>query len=275
MLAGLFAAAAAGLLYLLSLAFLDLPALSVAVLLVGRAVLGGAESFIITGGIAWGLGLVDRQHAGKVIAWVGTAMFAAMALGGPLGSMLYKSFGFSAIALITTLVPLTVLAYLSRTPAVAPHAHGNQATFSTVMKSVWLPGMGAALASLGYCAILAFSSPFFTDMHWQPAWIGFTAFGVALIAARTVAGHLPDRFGGARIAAIFVVVQATGLLLIWLARTTLVATAGAALTGAGTPSSILAWVQKQSTISRPGTGEWQWVSTPLFSMWRWRSVVPF
>ncbi|WP_267908602.1 MFS transporter [Caballeronia glathei] len=66
-------AAAAGLLYLLSLVFLKEPMGSVAILLVGRAVLGGAESFIITGGIAWGLGLVQRQHAGKVIAWVGTA----------------------------------------------------------------------------------------------------------------------------------------------------------------------------------------------------------
>ncbi|WP_261538565.1 MFS transporter, partial [Burkholderia multivorans] len=127
-LAGLVAAAAAGLLYLLSLAFQRLPALSVAILLAGRAILGGAESFIITGGVAWGLGLVDRQHAGKVIAWVGTAMFAAMALGGPVGSLLYTSLGFSAVALITVVLPMMVLAYLVRMPAVTPHIHGEHAT---------------------------------------------------------------------------------------------------------------------------------------------------
>ncbi|ACC75814.1 MFS transporter [Paraburkholderia phymatum] len=232
-LVGLVAAVAAGLLYLLSLTFVTVPAASVTILLVGRAVLGGAESFIITGGVAWGLGLVDRQHAGKVIAWVGTAMFAAMALGGPIGSILYTSFGFSAIALITALLPLIVLAYLTRMPAVAPHAHGEHASFNTIMKVVWLPGLGAALASIGYCAILAFSSLFFTEMHWQPVWIPFTAFGAALIAARTFAGHLPDRFGGARVAAIFVIVQAAGLLLMWLAEASLLATAGAALAGFG------------------------------------------
>ncbi|ALL71311.1 putative Xanthine transporter,putative (plasmid) [Paraburkholderia caribensis MBA4] len=230
---GLVAAVAAGLLYLASLAFVKLPAHSVAILLVGRAVLGGAESFIITGGVAWGLALVDRRHAGKVIAWVGTAMFAAIALGGPIGSILYTSFGFSAIALITALLPLMVMAYLVRVPAVPPHAHGEHASFATIMKVVWLPGIGAALASIGYCAILAFSSLFFADMHWQPVWIPFTAFGVALIAARTIAGHLPDRFGGARVALIFVVVQATGLLLMWLAKTTLLASAGAAIAGFG------------------------------------------
>jgi MFS family permease len=232
-LVGLIAAAAAGLLYLLSLAFVKVPALSVSILLVGRAVLGGAESFIITGGVAWGLGLAHSQHAGKVIAWVGTAMFAAMALGGPIGTILYTSFGFLAIALVTALLPLMVLAYLVRTPAVAPHAHGEHASFHTIMKAVWLPGLGAALASIGYCAILAFSSLFFTVLHWQPVWMAFTAFGVALIAARAIGGHLPDRFGGARVASVFVIVEAIGLLLMWLARTSLVASVGAAVAGFG------------------------------------------
>ncbi|MFM0554688.1 MFS transporter [Paraburkholderia sediminicola] len=230
---GLIAAAAAGLLYSLSLAFVKVPTLSVSILLVGRAVLGGAESFIITGGVAWGLCLVHTQHAGKVIAWVGTAMFAAMALGGPIGTILYTSFGFLAITLVTALLPLMVLAYLVRTPAVAQHAHGEHASFNTIIKAVWLPGLGAALASIGYCAILAFSSLFFTVMHWQPVWMAFTAFGVALIAARAIGGHLPDRFGGARVASVFVIVEAIGLLLMWLARTSLVASVGAAVAGFG------------------------------------------
>lgn len=160
-------------------------------------------------------------------------MFAAMSLGGPIGSILYMSSGFSAIALATGLLPLVVLTYLIRMPAVASPTHGDHASFNTIMRAVWLPGLGAALASIGYCAILAFSSLFFTDMHWQPVWMAFTAFGVALIAARTIVGHRPDRFGGARVAAIFVIVQATGLLLIWLSKTSLLASAGAALTGFG------------------------------------------
>jgi MFS family permease len=232
-LVGLIAATTAGLLYLLSLAFVEAPTVSGSILLVGRAVLGGSESFIITGGVAWGLGLVDQQDAGKVIAWVGTAMFAAMSLGGPVGTILYTSSGFLAIALLTALLPLPVMAYLIRIPAVAPHAHGEHASFSQVIKAVWLPGVGAALASIGYCAILAFSPLFFTDMHWQPVWMAFTAFGAALVVARSTAGHLPDRFGGARVASVFAIVQSTGLLLMWLARTTLLASVGAAIAGFG------------------------------------------
>ena len=112
--AGLLAAAASGLLYLLSLLFVGTPATSVTVLLLGRALLGGAESFIITGAVSWGLALVDPGNTGKVIAWVGTAMFAALALGAPVGSASYARYGFAAIALATTLVPLATLLLVAR-----------------------------------------------------------------------------------------------------------------------------------------------------------------
>lgn len=232
--AGLFAAAIAGLLYLLSLLLSATPLISVTVLIAGRALLGGAESFIITGGIAWGLALVHQDHAGKTIAWVGTAMFAAMALGGPVGSMAYARFGFSAIALITALLPLLVLIGLLRLPATkTAHQHNQQAATSTVLRAVWLPGVGAALASIGYCAILAFSSLFYAQKHWQPVWMAFTVFGIALILARILAGHLPDRLGGAKVALIFVLMQTAGLLLMSQASSALLATLGAALGGFG------------------------------------------
>lgn len=230
---GLLAAAASGLFYLLSLAFASRPPVSVALLLVGRAVLGGAESFIITGGVSWGLGLVDRRHAGKVIAWVGTAMFAAMVLGGPVGTVVFTSYGFAAIALITTVLPLLVLLGLLRLPALAPHSQQPQSALKSVMSSVWLPGLGAALASIGYCAIVAFSSLLYTEQHWQPIWLAFTVFGAAIIVARFTVGHLPDRLGGAKVALVFVLVQTTGLVFMWLARSSLLASAGAALSGFG------------------------------------------
>jgi MFS family permease len=80
---GLLSASASGVLYLASLA-VPSPVMSVSILLSGRAVLGGAESFIITGAVSWGLALLDAGQAGKVIAWIGMAMFAALALGGPV-----------------------------------------------------------------------------------------------------------------------------------------------------------------------------------------------
>src|SRR4051812_10743319 len=94
--AGLLAAVGGGLLYLLSLHFIGTPGVSASVLLLGRALLGAAESFIITGGVSWGLALAGPANAGKVIAWVGMAMFAALAFGAPLGTTLYGLGGFAS-----------------------------------------------------------------------------------------------------------------------------------------------------------------------------------
>jgi MFS family permease len=82
---GLLTAVISGLLYVASLAFVGAPLLSVNILLLGRALLGGAESFIITGAVTWGLVLAGPTNAGRVIAWMGMAMFAALAFGAPIG----------------------------------------------------------------------------------------------------------------------------------------------------------------------------------------------
>ena len=195
--------------------------------------LGAAESFVITGGVSWGLALVDSKHAGKVIAWIGTAMFSALALGAPLGSALYQSAGFSSISWTTMLLPLVILGLVIRLPPVAATRGAAPAAFLRVARDVWMPGVAAAFSSVGYGAILAFSSLLFSVRGWEPVWSMFTAYAAALIAARVVFGHLPDWMGGAKVAMIFVLVEATGLALIGLASVPGVAIAGAVLTGFG------------------------------------------
>jgi hypothetical protein len=78
---GLGAAALSGFLCLASAGFLSAPSISVSILLLGRALLGAAENFIITGAVSWGLALVGAQASSKLIAWIGMAMFAALAAG--------------------------------------------------------------------------------------------------------------------------------------------------------------------------------------------------
>ncbi|ESK37291.1 hypothetical protein P256_02346 [Acinetobacter nectaris CIP 110549] len=230
---GLVLASIAGILYFLSIFTIDEKDCSIILLLIGRAILGAAESFIITGSISWGLALVDKKHAGKVIAWMGTAMFAAMAFSGPIGIFLFNLWGFKAIAFLTLLLPLAILIYLRAVPSILPKPQKDTATFQSVIQFVWLPGLGAALASIGYCTIISFSSLYYNTMHWQPVWLAFTTFGITLIITRMFLGHLPDQFRGAVIALIFVFVQALGLFVMWEAKNALTASVGAALAGLG------------------------------------------
>ena len=229
---GLMTAIVAGLLYFLSLYFAGVPRLSVTILLFGRALLGRAESFIITGAISWGLVLVGEKNAGRVIAWIGMAMFAALALGAPLGTALYSAGGFAGVAIATTLIPfLTVLVVALLLP-VSPQ-HGARPSLRTVAAAVWLPGLGAALSSIGFGAIIAFSSLLSAQRGWSPVWLVFTSFAVSLVAARLLLGHVPDWLGGARVALVCMLIEAVGLALIWFALDRAWATAGAALAGFG------------------------------------------
>lgn len=229
---GLAAAAAAGALYLASLTATGTPAVSAGILLAGRAVLGGAESFIITGATAWGLARAGTPNAGKVIAWTGTAMFAAFAAGAPLGTALYAAGGFAAVAAATTLAPLATLLLIMPVQAAVPARRGVP-PFLPVLERIWLPGLAAALSSIGFGALITFGALLFSAHDWQPVWLAFTAYASALIIARLLFGHLPDRYGGARVALVCVLIQAGGLLLMGTAGSATVAAAGAALTGLG------------------------------------------
>jgi MFS family permease len=231
-LAGLVAAFAGGLLYLSSLRFLGMPWVSVAILLLGRAVLGAAESFIITGGVSWGLALAGPANAGKVIAWVGMAMFAALALGAPLGTTLYSFDGFASIAIATALLPLVTVLIVAPLAAIPPH-RGARSQLLKVAATVWMPGLGSALSSIGFGAMIAFSSLLSAERSWNPVWLLFSAFAISLVGARLFLGHLPDRLGGAKVALISVFIEASGLVLIWLAPAQGFAVVGALLTGFG------------------------------------------
>jgi len=229
---GLGAAAGAGLSYLLSLQLTVTPILSAVFLLAGRAVLGGAESCIITGALSWALALVDSRHTGKVIAWVGTAMFAAFAVGAPAGATIYEHLGFVALAVATIAAPLlTLLVVLPLKPAAA--SSGARASPRQVFGAIWVPGVGLALASTGFGAVIAFTSLLFAARGWTPTWTAFTSYAVAFIAARVAFGHFADRFGGARVALGCLLIEAAGQALVWMASNQAVALFGIALTGFG------------------------------------------
>lgn len=229
---GLVVAVAAGLLYLLSLQLVAKPETSVTILLLGRALLGVGESFIITGALNWGLALMGPQHTGKVMAWLGTALYAAFAVGAPAGTALYMAHGFVAIALAATLIPLVALPLVARLRVVAPQPR-TRADFSKVAGAVWVPGIGLALSGVGFGAITTFIALLFAYRGWNTPWLAFTALSIAFIAGRLFFGHLPDRIGGAKVALVSVLIEAVGLALIWLAPGAAVALLGVMLTGLG------------------------------------------
>ena len=205
---------------------------SYGVLLAGRLLLGLGESYALVGLLAWAMARLGPARSGLVMAFVGTGMYGAFAVGGPLGLWLLQQLGFGGLMAATVLLPLASGAMLWRT-APATAAAGCRQPFSQVLGMIWKPGMVVGLQGVGFAALGAFFPLYFLANGWHGAGWGLSAFGLGFVAVRLVAGALPDRLGGIPVALVSLAVETVGQALLWLAPNPQMAMLGALLTGMG------------------------------------------
>ena len=164
LLRGLVLCSTAGVVYLASTALAH-PGASLAVLLVGRLVLGMGESLLITGVVTWAIVRAGPGRAGVAMSWNGMAQYGSLAAGAPLGLALYGAAGFGAVSLATIALPLVAAAFvlpLGPTPA----SGGERLPLRSVILRIWRPGtandiqrweyrLGSSLLNLHGCRSLA------------------------------------------------------------------------------------------------------------------------
>jgi predicted MFS family arabinose efflux permease len=176
---------------------------------------------------------MGAHNTAKVMAWVGTALYAAFAIGAPLGTALYASYGFFAIALATIVIPLCALLILVPLHPATTTSRPHPTAIMSVAAAVWQPGVALALSGVGFGAIMGFIALLFVDHRWAPIWPAFSALSVAFIVGRLFFGGLPDTIGGAKVSFVCILIEAAGLLLIGIAPSMPIALAGITLSGLG------------------------------------------
>ncbi|EJN10000.1 MFS transporter [Herbaspirillum sp. YR522] len=230
---GLPLAAAAGLLYLASTWIAD-PGASLAVLILGRLLMGPAESLYLTGAMTWGIGRLGVAGTGRVMAWQGMAMFAALGLGGLVGVGLQERFGFAGVAGVTIALPLlgwAVAAALE--PLAVVRGHGDGLPFAAVLRLIGRFGMAAALSTMPFAILTSFLVLLYRHHDWSGAGQAIFGFSAGFIAVRLLFAHLPERLGAHRVAVASVAIELCGQLLLWSAPHPTLALVGTVVTGIG------------------------------------------
>ncbi|MBP0582586.1 arabinose transporter [Labrys sp. LIt4] len=224
--------ALAGLMYLIAAMPGLSPMISLAVVVLGRLVAGFGESQFVTGCVSWSIASVGPQRAGMSMSWTGIAMFAALAVGAPIGMLLYQAYGLQAAMIACIAAPLLAGGIASFEMSYTNPA-GERLPFHKVIWQIWREGLGLMLQGVGLSGLTAFASLYFAARNWGHAGLVMTAFGIGFIFIRLVLGSLPDRMSGYRVALWSLVVEAIGQAMIWAAPHEVVALAGALVTGLG------------------------------------------
>lgn len=229
---GLFICAASGLITFVAAFFHISASLSLALLLLGRLLLGVGESMVGTGATMWGIGRVGAQHIAKVISWNGVATFTALAVGAPFGVLLQQHWGFASAGLVifaVSLAAVTLALRLPRTP-VSPSRH---LPFVHIFWRVAPHGAVLALGGIGFGVLATFITLYFAHLHWAGAAFTLSLYGTCFVVTRILFNSLITRLGGFPVALVSLFVEIFGLLLLGFARVPSTAFAAAALIGIG------------------------------------------
>jgi hypothetical protein len=117
---------------------LSLP-VSLAIVIIGRLAAGFGESQFVTGCVTWSIASVGLQRVGMSMSWTGIAMFAALAIGAPVG--IYQAYRLKA-AMIARIVTLLVAVFIALGATSYTNPSGQRLPFYRVVGEIWREGLG-------------------------------------------------------------------------------------------------------------------------------------
>ncbi|MDY0988268.1 MFS transporter [Flavobacterium sp. CFBP9031] len=229
---GILLVLSAGALYMCACSAVSIPLLSLSLLLLSRIVHGIAESFLVTGMLTWGIGLLGQQNSGKVMTWNGIAMYAGIAIGAPFSLWIVQ---FGTIVTFSSILLLAFISWIASKglPIVPVHKGHLRTPFYKVIGKVFPQGIALAFSSIAFACIASFIALLFSQKNWNGASLGFLFFGGSYILTRVFFSSYPDRFGGFKVAMISILIEIAGQLCIGLSTNGWTAILGCTLTGIG------------------------------------------
>jgi MFS family permease len=230
---GVILVAVAGLSYTIAIFFSLHHILALILLLIARILHGISESLLVTGALAWGIGLVGHEKSGKFMTWNGIAMYAGITMGAPLGILITNYTAIQYTFYLTILLPILSWLATSGLPATNIDKAHIRTSFYEVVNLIARQGLGLGLSSVAFGCISSFIALLFMEKSWGDPSLAFAAFGFSYIIPRLFFSSLPDKYGGHKITIISLCIEIIGQLLIAFSSSKAMAIIGCSLTGIG------------------------------------------
>lgn len=211
----------------------DIPALSLAMLIVTRLMTGFAEGLVGASPINWAILAVGNKYTGKAISFNGIASYGALAAGAPLGVLLNNSFGIGSIGLLIIVIGITGWIYAKSKTALKGNSKAPRQPFLKVLKTVSPYGICLALGGLGFGTISTFITLYYAALNWNGAVLCLSVFSLLFICGRLVFGHTIETYGGMKTAMTCLALESIGLMILWIATAPHMALIGAGIAGLG------------------------------------------
>lgn len=230
---GVILAVIAGIIYVLAVLFQAHPLLALVFLLLARIIHGVGESFLVTGALTWGIGLVGHSSSGKVMTWNGIAMYAGIAIGAPISIWLSKEYNILPAFVLIALLPVISWLSTANLPSIPVDKEHIRTPFYKVIGAISGQGLSLAFSSMAFGCIASFIALFFSHKNWGDASLAFMVFGACYVLTRILFASFPDKYGGFTIALLSLIIEVAGQLLIWTSASKTLAIIGCGLTGIG------------------------------------------
>ena len=202
-------------------------------LVAARLVLGFGEGMVFTAGATWTVDLAPPDRRGQAIGLFGLAIWGGLSVGPAIGEVLLALGSYGAVWAFAVGAPVVGGVIAWRVPDFHEPVPASAERQPWIPVAARRPGLALALCNVGYAALAGF-----VVLHLEATGAGngplvFSAFAIAVVLTRLVAGRLPDRFGARRCAVAAALAEAAGLAVVATSSSAVVAGAGAVLMGVG------------------------------------------
>jgi predicted MFS family arabinose efflux permease len=198
-----------------------------------RAGAGAGEAFFFVLASAAVYDLVRTEEHGEAVGYFSAALSAGLLASPVLGELARQHLGYNAVWVLAFLLCLAAgaLATTLRLPRLRPSTRARR---RVLHPAALRPGFLLAVNTFGAAAFGTFTALYVAHLGRHSAAPEFAAFAVALVCVRVAGASLLDRIDRRWLAAFAMFVQALGLGLLALARSTIALTASSAVIGVGT-----------------------------------------